>query len=90
MGRKIFFFFSFLLLSASSIYCLSFVCGYALSPENIVTSSSKTDTINVENNNDFDYEKKSDSSVYLSESAQVSSYQSEITAASKGSGCIYN
>ncbi|MBQ3562434.1 MAG: stage II sporulation protein P, partial [Clostridia bacterium] len=28
MGRKIFFFFSFILLSAASVYCLNFVCSH--------------------------------------------------------------
>ncbi len=31
MGRKIFFFFSFLLLSIASVYCINFMCSYALS-----------------------------------------------------------
>ena len=33
MCRRIFCFFSFILLSVASVYCLSMVCGYALSPE---------------------------------------------------------
>lgn len=38
MCKKIFYFFSFILLSVASVYCISFICGYALSPEMPVTS----------------------------------------------------
>lgn len=41
MGKKIFFFFSFLLLSTASVYCLSFICGFALSSENLTPVASK-------------------------------------------------
>lgn len=50
MGRKIFFFFSFLLLSAASIYCINFICSHALSKGYEITENSK---ISAETTADF-------------------------------------
>lgn len=50
MGRKMFFFFSFLLLSAASIYCINFVCSHALSGDYKIPENSK---ISAETRADF-------------------------------------
>ena len=40
MGRKIFFFFSFILLSAASVYCLNFICANALLPDYVANEAN--------------------------------------------------
>lgn len=86
MGRKIFFFFSFILLSVASVYCLSFACGYALSPENTFSSASRG---GVQANRIFtDFFKESpntyDSSAPKSIAEASSGNKSDISAAAKG------
>ena len=46
MGKKIFFIFSFFLLSLASLYCLILVCGFALAPETYIKSNSVIYTVN--------------------------------------------
>jgi len=84
MGRKIFFFFSFLLLSAASIYCLSFICSYALPAENTVASSSEIGTMQTDIYNSFFAESEAQGPTSATTSKHNGNSQSEVTAASKG------
>ena len=85
MGRKLFFFFSFILLSATSLYCLNFICSYALSPEYSPTATSKISTYNSEVFTDFFDEKDYfESSVPKESEKTVESDKSDISAAANG------
>ena len=87
MGRKAFAFFSFLLLSAASFYCLFFICEFFLTPKipNTTDYTYETDCNSSEN---FSIEKNEISSVENSVSSvdskkDNSSLGSEIAAATK-------
>lgn len=84
MGKKIFFLFSFLLLSLSSLYCLILICGFTLVPEVYAKTESKLLTAN---RSDLVNETKenptSSASVSPTPETQVEK-ESEIPAAAEG------
>lgn len=86
MGRKIFFFFSFILLSAASVYCLNFVCGYALSPKNPSSVIAEASTQNDQPLLDFWDEESTiiNSSNQKNSNKSVSSEESDISVAANG------
>lgn len=86
MGKKIFFMFSFFLLSLASLYCLFLICGFALAPEPYIANESAVFTLN----ESFLSSNKSEipsSSVRVSSAEQTESETnetSELPAAAKG------
>lgn len=86
LGRKIFFFFSFILLSAASVYCLSFVCGYALSPDSSDAVISKASAQKNELILDFWAEESKivDASAPKSSDKSASGGEGDISAAANG------
>ena len=83
MGRKIFFLFSFLLLSVASLYCLILVCGFALAPEVYAKTESATLTIN-ESSFSSEISKNTWSNPVLSSPISKVENNSEIPAATNG------
>ena len=86
MGRKLFFFFSFILLSAASVYCLSFICGYALSFEPTLSALSENSTNNTEFFIPFFETENSEADYSISSPSQKvdTNNNSEISAAADG------
>ena len=93
MGRKIFFLFSFLLLSVASLYCLILVCGFALAPEVYAKTESPILTI-TESSLSSEISKTTWESSALSSPQSKAENNSEIPAATNNTakgegGAIY-
>ena len=85
LGRKLFFFFSFILLSAASIYCINFVCEYALSSEHTVPADLKNTANNIELLTPFFEENRENNSINFNSSQNAdTSSTGDISAATSG------
>lgn len=79
IGKRIFFWFSFLLLSVTSIYCFSFACSFVIPTKAIINSEDKNVSVKTELSSDSDQTKRETSSKAPTSSATSKA----VTAASK-------
>ena len=87
MGKKVFAFFSFLLLSAASIYCLFFLCGFIFNPKvsdtSLYSQKSTDNTTEITSMKEEEISSAEKTGSLVTSNAENSSLKSEITAASK-------
>ena len=81
IGKRMFFWFSFLLLSVTSIYCFSFVCSFAIPVNAVINVESNNSTFKANTSSDSSITQKEESKAKTSSSAVSSA---AVTAASKG------